>query len=132
MGVTGGAKFVARLRRAGRVGKVMDIWANDSAEIVAQEARDLLNDGGIPSPNHIVSRPGQPANTDSGYLASRTNAEDLPEQGHAAAISDAEYSLWIEMGTSRVVERPFMRPATANKRKGIVKAARDAVNRATK
>jgi hypothetical protein len=134
MPIKGDDKLLARLKRARGIGPAMDRWANESAEIIAKEARDLVDEGGIPSPNHIPSRPGQPPNTDSGRLAENTVAVDLPEQGHAAAISHAlsddgySYSLGLEFGNTRVAERPFMRPATANKRKSILDNARKAVD----
>lgn len=134
MPIKGDDKLLARLKRAKGVGPAMDRWANESAEIIAKEARDLVDEGGIPSPNHIPSKPGQPPNTDSGRLVANTVAVDLPEQGHAAAISHAlsddgySYSLGLEFGNSRVAERPFMRPATASKRKSILDNARRAVD----
>lgn len=134
MPIKGDDKLLARLRRARTIGPSMDRWANESAEIIVKEARDLVDEGGIPSPNHIPSKPGQAPNTDSGRLAANTVAVDSPEQGHAAAISHAlsddgySYSLGLEFGNSRVAERPFMRPATANKRKSILDNARKAVD----
>lgn len=116
----------------------MDEWANEAAEVIAKEARDLIDEGGIPSPNHIVSQPFASPNTDTGNLVAHTNAEKLPEQGHAAVISDAtsddgySYSQGLEFGNSRMFERPFLRPATANKRKFVLTLARNAVNRSTR
>lgn len=127
MPVSGVERLVGRLRRVSNVGAAMDKWANDGAATVAQEARDLVNEGGIPSPNHVVSRPGQPPNTDTGYLQSRIQPQDLPDVGHAAAISDAEYALALEFGTQIMVERPYMRVAASNKRKALLDAARKAV-----
>lgn len=138
MPISGDDKLLARLRRAGRVGQAMDKWANQSAEVIAKEARDLVDEGGIPSPNHVPSKPGQPPNTDTGNLAANTVAVDLPDLGNAAAISHAlsydgySYSLGLEFGNSRVAERPFMRPATSNKRKAILDAARKAVDEVVK
>jgi len=130
--VTGDVKFIARLRKAASVGRAMDTWAMEGAEVIAQEARDLVDEGGFPRPNHIVSEPGQAPNTDTGNLVAHTNAEDLPEVGQAAVISDAEYSRVLEFGGRNVYERPFMRPATANKRRLVVQLAKVAVNKTTK
>ena len=132
VGVTGDAAFIERLRKSARVSTVMDKWALDSARIIAQEAKDLLDEGGIPSPNHVVSAPGKPANSDSREMANATNAFDLPDIGQAAVISDSDHSLPIEFGTKNMVERPVLRPATANKRKVVVALARDVINKATK
>lgn len=132
MPVNGGDRWLARLRRAKRVADALDRWAMEGAEVVAAEARDLVNEGGIPPPNHVVSNPYEPPNTEYGDLVAHTNAVDLPEKGTAAAISDSDHSLPLELGTSKMFERPFMRPATANKRQHVVTLARNAVNRVTK
>lgn len=130
MPIKGDDKLLARLKRARGIGPAMDRWANESAEIIAKEARDLVDEGGIPSPNHVVSAPHSPPNTDTGNLVSHINAEDLPDVGRAAAISDAEYSLALEYGFSpnNLIERPYMRVAASNKRKAILDAARKAVD----
>ena len=138
MPISSDAAFLSRLRRAAKLDAEVDKWALEGAEVIAAEARALIDDGGIPSPNHIASQPGQPPNRDTGNLSSHTNAEKLPEIGQAAVISDAlsddgySYSLGLEFGNSRIFERPFLRPATANKRQHVVTLARNAVNRGTK
>jgi len=132
MAISGDKEFIARLRKAASVGRAMDAWAMEGAEVIAQEAKDLLDEGGIPSPNHIVSAPGQPANSDTRDMANATNAQDLPAIGQAAVISDSDHSLPIEFGTENMVERPVLRPATANKRRLVVQLAKVAVNKTTK
>lgn len=123
MGLTGDKEWLARLRHVADVESVMSDWANDGAETIAQEARDLVNEGGIPSPNHIVSEPYGPPNTDTGNLVNHINAVELPIPLEAAAISDAEYSLWLEFGTKKMLERPHMRIASANKKGALLKDA---------
>lgn len=135
--LTGDKNWLAHLRRAANLDKQVDAWAMEGAEVIAAEARALVDEGGIPSPNHIVSNPGDAPNTDSGNLVAHTNAEKLPEIGQAAVISDAtndgySYSLGLEFGNSRVYERPFLRPATANRRKHVLTLAKNAVDRGTK
>jgi HK97 gp10 family phage protein len=131
MPVSGGP--LARLKRIrAAMPRELDKWALEGAEVIASEARRLVDDGGIPSPNHIVSSPGEPPNTDSGNLSSNIGAVNLPDQGKAAAVSNADYGLYLEFGTSNMYERPYMRPATANKRQHVVTLARNAVNRVTK
>lgn len=129
MPLQGDRAWLARLRRAADVADVMSQWAMDGAETIAQEARDLVNEGGIPSPNHVVSDPYETPNTDSGNLVRHINAIELPNPLEAAAISDAEYSLWLELGTSKMLERPHMRVASANKKQAVLK---DAVKKISK
>lgn len=134
MPLTGDDKWLARIRRAANVSRAADEWAMEAAELVAAEARRLVDEGGYTAP-HIPSSPGQAPNSDTGNLVANTNAEKLPAVGQAVVISHAtsdsgySYSLGLEFGNSRIYERPFMRPATANKRQHAVTLARNAVDK---
>lgn len=129
MPVHGGDKWLSRLNRMRDLDKVADEWAYASAADVALEARNLVNENGVPSPNHVVSDPYSPPNTDSGHLQSLIQPVELAGTGHAAAISSAEYALALEFGTTRMIERPYMRVASANRRKAVLE---DAANRLRK
>jgi HK97 gp10 family phage protein len=45
--------------------------------------------------------------------------------------SNAEYAAALEFGTSKMAERPYMRPATQRKRAAVVAKVRAAVNEVT-
>lgn len=128
--VTGDKKFLSRLRRIS--GQEMDTAMTramlQGAELIRDEAKALVDEGGIPSPNHIVSVPGYPPNTDSGYLSGSIKAEHAGDL-KAAVIVDAEYGTFLEFGTSNMFERPFLRPATANKRQAVITLAKAGVDR---
>lgn len=130
MPVSGVERLVGRLRRASNVGQAMDKWANDGAATIAQEAVRLLDDGAILGAGHKPSIAPASPNSDTRNLAEHTAAVDLPDIGHAAAISDAEYSAAQEFGyaPNNLPERPYMRVAASNKRKALLDAARKAVD----
>lgn len=88
---------------------------------------------GIPSPNHIVSAPGQPPNADTHDLdrsihtrfqgetadTAITGASDSESAFDTRVVvevvaggSTAPYAPGLEVGTARVAARPFMRPAS--------------------
>lgn len=59
---------------------------------------------------HIASRPGEPPNNfDGGLVNSISIAQDSPLKARVTA--DAPYAAALEFGTSKMAERPFMRPA---------------------
>lgn len=128
MPISGDDKLITRLKKARNISNAMDKWALDGAKTVMEEAQFLIRDGAIPPPNHVPSLPGQPAKEEYGDLARDMAVESLPERGSAAFIAYSDHALATEFGTSKMVERPWARPAASNKRKAILDAARKAVD----
>jgi phage gpG-like protein len=64
---------------------------------------------------HQASAPGDPFATDTGRLrASITHALGRDERGLYARVgTDVEYGAYLELGTSRMDPRPYLRPALA-------------------
>lgn len=62
---------------------------------------------------HVASAPGEPFATDTGRLRSSITSDlGVDEQGLVARVgSDVEYAPFVELGTSRMEARPFLRPA---------------------
>lgn len=73
-----------------------------------------------PRRTHTASSEGNPPNTDTGYLANNIYLE-IDANGMGAEVeSRAEYSEYLEFGTSKMRPRPFLQPALeANRRKII-------------
>jgi len=95
------------------------------AEAIAEDARASVLDGGIPSPHHVVSAPGEAPNSDSGYLVSTIHAGEIIETPGTVQTSvgvGAEYGLYLELGTSQMKPRPFLVPATELNRKDVIDA----------
>lgn len=123
MPITGDKAWIARLRRSRNIAPAMDDWAENAAKDVVQTMQELIRDGGSPPPNHVVSSPGNPPNEEYGDLARDMRTEKL-EGSHAVAIAYSDHALFLEMGTSRMAERPFARPATAINRTPLLIDAR--------
>lgn len=104
------------------------------ADIVAVEAHVLITSGsasGTETKKHMhePSKPGEPPNNFSGRLAGGIEVQQ-PAPLHAQVVSTMEYSRHLEFGTSRMAERPFMRPAKEMTRKEVRARVTKAVDRA--
>lgn len=100
-------------------------------EEIRAEAAHMITEGAISGRNHIPSLPGQPPKEDTGTL--RTHIETTQVAPLQVEVSsNAPYAAALEFGTSKMAERPYMRPATARKRKAVIEGVRAAVNSAIK
>jgi len=117
----GGAKVVEKVGAA--------LFA--AGELIRAEAAHLITEGSISGKFHVPSLPGEPPNEDTGVL--RTNIETVQVAPLRVEVSsNAPYAVALETGTSKMAERPYMGPASRNKRKDVVALVRAAVNEATK
>lgn len=104
------------------------------ASAIAAEAKHSITEGSISGKGHIPSEPGQPPNADTRDLDSKIEAAQTGALT-AEASSNSRHAVFMEIGTSRVAERPYMRPAAQKERAGILEnvvAAVNAVNAQTK
>lgn len=131
--VTGREKVQIRLDRMtsqeaiANVGRVL-FWGADQ---IKAEARHLITEGSVSGKNHVPSLPGEPPNRDTGVLDSHIEAvQTAPLRSEAS--SNAPYAVPLETGTSKMAARPYMGPATRNKRAEIVAKVVEAVNQNTK
>lgn len=131
--ITGRERVAARLefmtskQAVENVGRVL-FWGADQ---IKAEARHLITEGSISGKNHVPSLPGEPPNRDTGVLDSHIEAvQTAPLRSEAS--SNAPYAVPLEAGTSKMAARPYMGPATRNKRKEIVEKVVEAVNQNTK
>jgi HK97 gp10 family phage protein len=99
-----------------------------AADMIRVEARRLIAEGAIQGRGHVASLPGQPPNWDTGMLANGIVTNKTGPMS-AQVLSTAPHSLPLEFGTSKMAERPFMRPATARIRPKVDERVQAAVNR---
>ena len=103
-------------------------------QMVMNEAKQSIHSHGSsgrtyekynPRRTHTASSSGNPPNTDTGYLANNIYLEIDTDGLGADVESRAEYSEFLEFGTSKMLPRPFLQPALeANRRKIIQMFAR--------
>lgn len=110
-----------------RVGQAL-FWGADQ---IKAEAKHLITEGSVSGKHHVPSLPGEPPNRDTGVLDSNIEAVQTAPL-RAEASSNAPYAVPLEAGTSKMAARPYMGPATRNKRKEIVEKVVEAVNLNTK
>lgn len=94
------------------------------------EAERSITEGSISGKGHIPSAPGEPPNADTRLLDSSIEtvvaSVDPPK---VEVTSNAPYSAALEYGTSKMAERPFMRPAVKKKRKRVRQLVQAALDR---
>jgi len=73
-----------------------------------------------PTREHRASAPGEAPASDTGNLVSNIMVEDKGES--VEVQSKAEYSKYLEYGTSKMEARPYMFPAYEKSREKIVEA----------
>ena len=81
-----------------------------AADMLRVDAALSISAGAVSGKNHIASRPGEPPNYDTGDLADKIEVRKVDEFECEVAASSG-HAIPLEMGTSKMAERPFMRPA---------------------
>jgi HK97 gp10 family phage protein len=64
-----------------------------------------------PRRTHTASSAGNPPNTDTGFLVSNIHAVIDPDRLGGSVESRADYSGFLEFGTSKMKARPYLQPA---------------------
>lgn len=108
-----------RTRVASEAGRGIFVGAG----IIQAEARRLIAAGAVQGAGHVPSAPGEPPNWDTGTLAGAIEARKTGLVT-AETSSNAPYALFLEKGTRRMAERPYMVPATRNSRAKITALVR--------
>lgn len=129
MSVTGDRRHLDRLRRmrnpraVTRIGQAVFVAAVE----VQAEARRLISEGSVSGKEHVPSEPGEPPNFDTGHLSGNIEAV---RTGPLTAIveSRASYAVPLEVGTDKMAARPYMGPASANKRRRVVTLIQKVMN----
>jgi HK97 gp10 family phage protein len=125
-------KHLKRLKAMGpRVEREARKLVTTLADMHAKEASFLITQGSVSGANHVPSLPGQPPNMDSGHLHTSIHVEPAGPF-KALSVADASYSAALEFGTSRMAERPFMRPAARTVRREAETLVKAAVKRIAK
>lgn len=91
-------------------------------DIIRVHAAQSIIKGGLPGKFHIPSRPGEPPNRDTGTLDRSIVVRPFPDKLLVVVAATAAYALFLELGTRRMAERPYMRPAVKAKREEVLDA----------
>lgn len=130
--VTGGDGYTRKLRSMPReIVRELGGALFAAGEMVQVDAQNSITAGSQSGRNHVPSAPGEPPNNDSGVLAGNIETAQLAPL-IVEVSSNASYAVALEYGTSKMIERPYMRPALERNREKINALINEAVDRAIK
>lgn len=109
---------LARMRRALKDESRKALF--EAGEIIRADAQKSIRDGAISGPGHIPSLPGEPPNADTHNLDLSIDVRINPSGKSVTVVARAHYSAALELGTSRILPRPFMRPALQRNKNRLV------------
>lgn len=130
--ITGADKHRKRLKRmmSAETARAVTAALYTAGQRIELDAETSITAGSVSGKNHVPSAPGQPPNADTRFLDTNidtTVAAQNPPTVHVT--SHAPYSAALEFGTSKMAERPFMRPATARNKDRVARDVAEAVRR---
>lgn len=99
-----------RLRRLGQVRSDLRKVVYAAADELAADAALSITAGSVSGAGHVPSAPGEPPNEDTGMLSRSIHVRQIDDL-KAQVVADAPYAAALEFGTSKMAERPYMRPA---------------------
>ncbi|QTH20808.1 HK97 gp10 family phage protein [Rhizorhabdus wittichii] len=141
--IRGAKEHAARLRRLGGgsgSGGAIAEGIGDAlfagADLIKADAQVSITAGsrsgrmvkGVLRGKYQASAPGEPPAYDTHDLANSIESARLGPL-HAQVTANDRKAAWLEFGTSKMAERPYMRPAVAKNRKEVVEMVRQAVNK---
>ncbi|TZG25582.1 HK97-gp10 family putative phage morphogenesis protein [Sphingomonas montanisoli] len=98
-----------------------------AGDLIATDAAISITAGAVSGKGHVASRPGEAPNADTHRL-DRSIETVLVGPLHVQVSANAPYAAALEFGTSKVAERPFMRPSVAKNRDEVRQMVGDAVS----
>ena len=127
------AEVIAKVRQGVMQGVVRgtEMVRNEALRLIMQTAKTgrLYTMRGVV---HRASAPGEAPASDTGRLVNSitTSYDDKKLSGLVAA--NTEYAPYLEYGTAKMEERPFMRPALANMQDQFLESVAQAITGALK
>ena len=129
------ARVKVSVTRKSRSAEVIKDYTSDAKKLVCRAATLVRNTAvesilqgaksGVtyskynPRRTHTASAAGEPPASDTGYLANNILV-NIDADGFGASVeSRADYSSFLEFGTSKMAARPFMQPALEENRAKI-------------
>ena len=102
------------------VGRAGNLVRNTAVSSIQQGAKSgVIYQKYNPRRTHRASSAGQPPATDTGFLVNNIGLK-IDSDGLGASVeSRADYSVFLEFGTSKMAARPFMQPALESNKSKI-------------
>ncbi len=127
--ISGAKRVNERLTRMSGPDKIdlLNRALETAGEMIQTEAQRLITTGSVSGRFHVPSLPGEPPSNDTSHLKGNIRVA-LVEPLRVQVTSEASYASALEFGTSKMQARPYMFPATQNKRANVVKLVKSAVS----
>mgnify|MGYP001311453115 CR=1 FL=1 len=110
------------------IGRAGNLVRNTAVSSINQGAKSgVLYEKYNPRRTHKASAAGEPPATDTGFLVSNIFVSVDADGLGASVESRADYSSFLEFGTSKMAARPFMQPALEENKPKIKRLARQMV-----
>lgn len=97
---------------------------------IQNEAQMSITRGAVSGKGHVRSKPGQPPSADTHFLADNIETTQ-PAPLRVEVSSNAPYALPLEVGSSKMAARPYMKPAAAKKREEVTAYVAQVIRNAT-
>lgn len=132
--VTGAKEHSARLKRTTSPTMLRGFYKGLYAggQLIEIEAETSITAGSVSGSGHVPSQPGEPPNADSRQLDTSIHTTGNPGKLQVLVTADAPRAVPLELGSSKMAARPFMKPATRKKRGDAVDLVRKQVSRVIK
>lgn len=126
----GGERHIDRLKNMSGPAGILEVTralfvAGNEIEV---EAEISITAGAISGAGHVVSRPGDPPNADTHDLDRQIETLVI-FPGRVEVQSSSGHAVPLEVGTSKMEERPYMGPAARRKRRRVAELVAAAINR---
>lgn len=110
--VTGAKAHAARLKKIRGAAMVNEVGkaVYAAADALAVDAALSITKGAVSGKGHVPSAPGEPPNADT-HLLDRSIEATKTGRLTAETSANAPYAVDLEVGTSKMAARPFMKPA---------------------
>lgn len=127
--ITGRKQVTKRLDSMTRISRGVAAALYEVGNAIEVEAERSITTNSVSGKFHVPSAPGSAPNRDTGLLDNNIDTVIVPSRDPKVIVtSHAPYSAALEFGTSKMSERPFMRPATEKHRKDAAKRVAEVVN----
>lgn len=132
--ISGGKAHSARLKRTTSPEMLKGFYKGLYAggQLIEIEAEISITAGSVSGAGHVPSAPGQPPNADTRQLDGSIETTGKPERLQVKVTANAPHAVPLELGSSKMAARPFMKPATRKKRSAAVELVRKQVSRVVK
>lgn len=126
--ITGADRHARRLKPMPARAILQELYT--LGQMIELDAERSITEGSVSGKGHVPSAPGEPPNADTRVLD--TNIETTIASSNPPGVnvtSNAPYSAALEYGSSKMEERPFMRPAVEKNKDEIGERIATIVNR---